>query len=349
MSNNTFGEFGKNADMTPPGGFGPSVALPEPPSAKKQSKRSRSKLAGKKQKDSDPAKKGSILSGKLAIGMAILAGIAVMLIVTDSGPKTYVARTTVAIAVGQVVVAEQFEIVALAPEAVEPGAIQGATAAAAETIILELVNTNTARARFPLGAREQVNLDDFTTDLILGSTPLLPGEHAVSVEAKLANALAGSVRIGDRVDVVAATGEGLTAIILSNIEVLNVTLPSGELDRIASNGLDGEQAGIPANPIGGTYVLRVQARDLTKIVAVAKGATLWLVGRAANDTSIVSTEALSVIQAMCAGTPQASVCAGVNVPNSVRGISTPLGRPTQPATTQSADTDGLDAPADTTP
>lgn len=86
----------------------------------------------------------------------------------------------------------------------------------------------------------------------LGPAPLAPGERAVAAPLSAAGAAGAALGPGARVDVVAATGEGLagrTEVVVADAEVLGIAEPA-----------DG--AGLAA---GGEVVLRVAARDALRL------------------------------------------------------------------------------------
>lgn len=239
----------------------------------------------------------------LFIVFSMIAGLLGVFLVTDRGPVTYVARVKAPLAAGMVVEfgeAGRIEVVALPKEAVEPGTFSDADG----NVVVERLRTELAGQQtiYPLSVGQQIRPEFFTG---VGSgvpeRSLLPDERQISITAKASRAVAGSIRPGDKVDVYAVTSGGVSGLLGENIEVLSVSLPPDSLENAASAQADQKGTGladvVPANAIGGTYVLKVKAVDAARYFAADTGGAIYLAlrGTDALDAPVEPTNALIAV------------------------------------------------------
>ena len=133
------------------------------------------------------------------------------------------------------------------------------------------------------------------------STPLGPDERLVAINAQAVRAVAATVKAGDKVDVYVSRADGLTALLGQGIEIVTVTIDGSQFESIAAEQLNNPDLKlsdfIAANPVGGTYVIRIPAADVSKYVAsnIAGVITLSIRGDDGSAILPVATDLYGVI------------------------------------------------------
>jgi Flp pilus assembly protein CpaB len=254
----------------------------------------------------------AILLAVAAIAVFALAGLG------QESPDAHVLRATSPISELTEVTADMIEIVPIGSQYVEEGALGSTDREALESQVDLLVGQVT---RYPIERGQQLRAAMFTGPSGELRT-LAADERLVSVPASLANAVAGSLRPGDRVDLlVVDRREGIAGLVATDIEIVAIRLDADQLYN-----LSGEQAGEagrelrpdqlqPVEPIPGMYTLRVKS-SLMPLLAVssAQGELhLFYRGAGAEDLPLSS---VSLIEHLCRVTvvelrPQ--VCAELNL------------------------------------
>lgn len=233
----------------------------------------------------------------IALLCAVAAG-GLLLLFTggDDGPpppSLYVIRTTEAVPALTTISADQLEAVALPEQAIEPGTFQGDDPIALVADTAETLADKTTLN--PLNVAEQIRESDFSAELVLGTTAE-PDERYVSITAGVDKAVAGLVRPGDYVDVVASLG-GITNIVAERLEIIAVRPGAGVYGSIASEqqknlAVEIEDR-IPGRPVPYQYILRVDAQtavDLTAVIGSADQITLLLYGGGSEKTATVPAD-----------------------------------------------------------
>lgn len=284
--------------VQPPGGYAPPhLEQPAPP----KTRRGRRKAKATTPEDGEQVTKKVVDSNKrMALVAAVVLALAVGFIALGSqSPGNFVVRVTEPIAAGDTINPDlHLEAVAVTDDMIEVGAYVGQTEAAA----LELAREDIAgaRAQYPIPARSQLNKNDFNVEVAL-ATPLKGNERLVSITASVASAVAGKIKTGDRVDIVASSND-VAGVILTDIEVVAVTASESQFQAV-SNQQTGEDRNanpedlLPGQPVPGIYTLRVAAVDVGKVVAINDAAKVTLVYRPAGggDTPTAATSVLDVI------------------------------------------------------
>ena len=208
-------------------------------------------------------------------------------------PSLYVIRTTEAVAALTAVSAEQLEAVALPEEAIEPGTFQGEDPIALVADTAETLADKTTLN--PLNASEQIRENDFSAELVLGSTTE-PDERYVSITAGVDKAVAGLIRPGDHVDVVALLDD-IANIVAQRLEIIAVRPGAGVYGSIASEQQKNlavvVEDRLPGRPVPYQYILRVDAQtavDLTAVIGSADQITLLLYGGGSEQTATVPAD-----------------------------------------------------------
>jgi len=300
----------------PPGGMGgfgnrpgpmPSDAMPQGMSTAAKTPQ---KKAGSKNKESGKNVHRKVLSTQriAAVGLALVAALAAYSLLSVPEERTFVVKTSTAIPAASVVEPDMIYTIPLPAEAVEEGAITGATSEEAFEKIFELIGNGRARQYIPVG--RQLHEDDFSPEGLLRE-PLRPDERLISIEASVAGGVGGQLMPGDRVDIIAfanvsfgndgeirlgPTGEELppraegtvSRTIVTDVELVSILPAEQFFDNAAQQqfGGAGDEKSpnelIPQRPVPGIYIIRVSAEE-AKILAVASNeATLVLAFRGAD-------------------------------------------------------------------
>lgn len=238
---------------------------------------------------------------KLAIMFAVLAVLGIVgLLLLGGTPKTYVAQMAVPVNALSPVTLDQVKVVEMPTDAIEPGAITGTSTDQVLTSVSQVI-TN-ATTQYPVYASQQIHPEMFSTTNAALARPLGPDERLMSLRANVASSVAGGIKAGDRVDIVATDNNsgGLAGVVAKNVEIVKVAATESSLDNAAestdaTNGSDAgtnDQAKQPARPLGGTYVIRIPAADAPAIAAIDSAATrVYLVYRSpdAKDAEQLAT------------------------------------------------------------
>lgn len=312
------GQFGPRPEYTSAGDTGAGPVPPQPKKGRKARKtkapRAERTRRTAKVSDTDPVTRQSNRALKAGVVTALLFGVLAMLALSAPEETDLVVRAAEDLPAYTVVGAEQFVIVALPPAAIEEGALSGKDrdelSEQLETLIAE------SQTRELVRKDSQIHASMFSTTIDL-NRPLSPGERLVSIEANITDAVNGSVSPGDRVDIVAVDRDGTASVILSDIEVIHVSLSSRQFDDIASSQTGesrGSAAGelVPARPLPGSYVLRINGADATVLLSAADQARLWILWRDPAETGFLFAPTLTLPEALCAWDPGALACVGID-------------------------------------
>lgn len=293
------------------------------------------KAKAKKKKSASASSNRKFLLIALFLGGLTLA--AVLLLGTSQEPSTtYVLRAKVPVNAFEEVSEGMLEAAALPDEAVEPTAIKGETADEVLNIARGLnpdgtTPTDPARSvvgafpLYPVGAGRQLSFDLFTaegrSDFVLE-----PGHRLVSVQASTGTAVAGSLRVGDKVDVVAVSaGDGVAGIVAAEVEIKAIQITSAAIDSAGQRQASAEGADLsredllPRDPIPGTYVLDADIRTAVALSVADSQGDLYLLYRGPGaETSPVGV--VSLEQVLCStGTEDGLPIAGCSLsPNSTQ-------------------------------
>lgn len=248
-----------------------------------------------------PTKKAVSRTRLIAIVLAVLAGLLILVALTRTeSPSVYVLRATSDIAALTPVTAEQLEITPLTDDSMlVAGAISGSSRQEVQQLAESEVVGLYPRNFVPRGSQI------LATDLILNfaddpTLALAASERLISVSATPSQAVAGNLRPGDLVDIVGTVrGEDgdITEYLATSVPIIAVSLPAQNLDSLgnAQVGGSGETRPdaadlIPANPIPGTYVVKVDAPVVPNIVAASDTGALFLAYRTSSGASPQSAD-----------------------------------------------------------
>lgn len=297
------------SSSTPPPGFPPPYSSPStgtPLGAAPLGASAPQTLPSKGKNPAAPTRKVVGLSRGLAFLFALLAlGAVAYLTQADSAPGLYVARSSQSLAEMTEFSESMLRISPVSPDLLERDAISAETEEGVREAVAGLYGQVT---RFPLSEGQQLRADLFT-----GATrelaPLGAGERLVSVPASIANAVAGTLRPGDRVDVVVVDPrEGVAGVLARDVEVVAVRLSADQLAGLSSEqtGPEGRELSPedlqPAQPIPGMYTLRVDAALASQVAVASSEGELHLLYR--NSSAVdVPSPAVSLLELICRSTP----------------------------------------------
>ena len=294
------------SSFNPPPFQGGQPMQPEPPQA--PPKRGRK---GRGDAEQQVTKKVVDRNRRFAIIFALVLAVVIGLTVYGgSAPGQYVVRASSNLAAGtQIVDVEtQFVAEAVPDEYIEDGAIVAKSAEAALELAADQLTG--LRVQYPVLTGQQIHTEDFNVEITL-SSPLTANERLLSVQASIGNALAGQIKAGDRVDVVATVGD-VSGVILNNVEIVSVTVSENQYQSLASQQTGDNKDSraeelLPGAPIPGTYVLRVGADDAADIATVAAGASLTFLYRGQEAGDLV-TEPKTAIDVICGENTDLPAC-----------------------------------------
>jgi Flp pilus assembly protein CpaB len=245
-------------------------------------------------KDKRQRNTGRVAGKRNALIAAALAVVVLVAVLTtgSSEPKTtWVLRARVSINSLEQVQEGMLEAIQLPPEAVEPQAISGDSS---EAVLAAATGTDSDAAvvgsfpTFPIRQGQQVSFEMFADD---GRTNLnlQAEERLVSISASATSSVAGVLRAGDRVDVVAVNGpERSAGVVASDIEIVSVQVAGNQLNNAASR--QASEAGrelspedlLPRDPIPGVYVVRTDVQTAAALAIADTTSPLYLLYRAPN-------------------------------------------------------------------
>lgn len=254
---------------------------------------------------------------KLFLAFAIVVALGAVVIIARPADVVYVARASADIPALTEITGDQIVAAPVSPESVEPGAIFNSN----PDIVLQVAAEQLLgkKAFAPIFIGQQLRPQMVAEGVAL-ATPLSPNERLVSIGARAAGSVAGTIAPGDRVDVYAAAPDGLTGLLAEDVEVVAVTIRPDQLDNLSSTQLTEPDKSlgdlVPARPIPGTYVVRVPSDMVAKFIAGDSGGTLYMVLRGVDATSGLSSPS-DVRRAICSNYPTDELCGGTESPVAV--------------------------------
>jgi Flp pilus assembly protein CpaB len=268
-----------------PGAPGMGSPIPGPsdiPSAAKNKK-------GKKDTDAKNGKgtptNRSGRTFKIMAGAAVAVFAGAMLFLNTPEASVYVVKAKGNIGALATVDQAQLEAVKVTPEGLEAGAV---TADSAEKALAEAVKVINGRTtQYPIFSGAQLHQEMFSKTEVQLDSSLQADERLFSVNATVSGAVAGTIKPGDHVDVVAVTtnGDSAATVVAYDVTVAAVTVSEQQINSVAGSqtgeGKDqNPQDLLPGNPIPGIYTLRIKQDQMTTLAAADGGTDLYLAYRA---------------------------------------------------------------------
>lgn len=242
---------------------------------------------------------------KIAIALAVLAVVALLgLVFFGGGAKSYVAVVNQPVNAYSPVTPDNVSVVEMSTDLIEPGAISGSDSNAVLTAAATIITDTTTQ--WPLFALQQLHPEQFSNSGATLAKPLGPDERLMSLRANVSSTVAGSLKAGDRVDIVATdnNSNGLAGIVAEDIELVKVAPNESALDAAgdttSGSGASSTEPGgsteqttsNTVRPVGGTYVIRIPADLVPAIASIDSSASrVYLVYRSpdAKDATEQST------------------------------------------------------------
>lgn len=306
-------------NFPPPGspyGAGPSGPSPSNIAAASASKSKPRGKRGKKGKgptsgnEGDPKVTRRVVTRQrtVTIVMALVVAAVVAFALTRPPELTYVVRTTAAVGQFSVIVPSQLEAFAVDPDLVEAGAFTGDDGKKVLADAIEEIGDG--RLQYPLSKGQQVHIEAFTNETTM-PTSLAENERLISISAVASTSVAGNLRAGDRVDIIAVSESGsgsVASIVKTDVPLESVSLSGDQLASISASQADPESENydkgvgelVPATPIPGTYVVRVTTDDMLKFALLDSDGTteFHLIYRGGSAVDVPSQLPLFITEAL---------------------------------------------------
>lgn len=271
------GPFGSPAQR-PAGAPLPQEAAPATRSSKK----------AKAPKDAKtPTKRAVSKQFVIAVVFALAAAGGVWYTTQSGGGEVYVVRAASDIAAGTQLGGDLLEAALLPADAVEPNTFTGQTGE--EAIADALEDLEGVVTQYPLGAKSQIRSDQFGIQATLGAD-LAPTERLVSIQANVGQAVAGGLRVGDRVDIVGATDQW-TSVVAYDVPIVAITVSEDRYNSVADQQSADKDVSpgevLPGDPVPGIYVVKVPAELVPLLLNWNESATLHLAYRGTDAQNVV--------------------------------------------------------------
>lgn len=306
---------GPGAGFTSLGSAGQSLPDAQPaPKGRKARKASKAGAGG----EPGPTRKIMNINRNIAIALAVVVGLLVLVVANAKPASVFVVRTKTALPPNAQLDAGALEAISVPKSLVEPGAFVADKGDAA--IALAVKSLAGERAQYPIGVGSQLRADQFATGLVASTVigPLKADERLVSIRAAISASVAGSLKPGDHVDVIAtvasSNGSAVAGVVVSDVEVEQVAVSDSALNSAAQaqTATDGKsktpQELLPSEPIGGTYVLRVPAAMVSRLAVVDSSALrVFLVYRPADAVGPNTTPVAELLTSVCSNTVQGAL------------------------------------------
>jgi len=254
-----------------------------------------------RRKKSDTGSRRSASSFRwLFLFFAAAVGVLGVVITSTPSDSVWVVRSKSDASISSLVVIEptMFTLVEVDPRAVEQDTFSGVDKNAVNTEFLDAITDKWFL--YPMPAGQQVRRTDLVPSGDL-STPLAADERLISISARAADAVSGTIRPGSVVDVYVSSSEGLTGVLGQGVEIVSVSLAPEQFDSVAQQQFQDPNKSlsdfVADQPVGGTYVIRVKASDVASYIAAdtAGKITLSLHGGESRVFTPVPTDIISTI------------------------------------------------------
>lgn len=247
----------------------------------------------------------------LFLVFAAAVGILGVVITTTPDDTVWVVRSNDDSAIMALVEVDpaMFSIVAVDPLSVEKDTFNGASQEEVRQAFVAAISGKWFLYPVPAGQQIRRSMLVPSGDL---AEPLAADERLISITARAADAVAGTIRTGSVVDVYVSSPDGLTGVLGQAVEIVSVSLAPEQFDSVAQQQFQDPDKSlsdfVPNQPVGGTYVIRVNAADVARYIAADTSGkiTFSLHGTDSRGFSPVPTDLATTI---CATAPSAGVCA----------------------------------------
>lgn len=256
-----------------PGSGGRGLPLPEALSAKdKKAKKSKAPRAPKAPKaDKAPTKRVVSTNRTLALVAAAVAVVALLAFNTIKSSSQYVVVSKISLPALSPITSSELGTVAVSKDAVVSGAYVASSAADALAAAMKDISSKVTSV--PLSANEQLSAAFFGQDQALAAD-LSASERLVSINQPVSNAVAGSLNVGDHVEVIASESSG-PVVLAPDAMIVSIRASQSQYDNAASSQSGSTSANqvLPQNPVPGMYILRTDQAHSELIGAAQAGNT----------------------------------------------------------------------------
>jgi Flp pilus assembly protein CpaB len=279
----------------PPFG-GANIGASMPPTVTQGKKKGR---RGPRKDSGGPSRKSSSSMGLLFLLFAAAVGVLGIVVTQSPEDSAYVVRARAGVSALTAVDSEQFEIVAVDPASVEPEAFSGEDIDEVKATFTEAIDGKWFL--YPVGAGQQIRPSMLFAVGEL-DTPLGSNERLVAITVRAANAVSGTIRAGSTVDVYVSDPEGLTGVLGQGVEIVAVSLLPEQFESVAKQQFDDPNKTlsdfVAQQPVGGTYVVRINAQDVAKYIAANAAGTITLSLHGDDSTSFTAAPT-DIYQTIC--------------------------------------------------
>lgn len=234
--------------------------------------------------------KSSTRISLVAMLVAVLVAFLVVFVASGGEDGKWVLVARQSIAARSTLDVDLFEARMLPEEAIVAGAV---TADSVEELAkaADEAGIDGAVAQYPLPKDGQFSVNLISTETEL-ARPLGENERLISVPAGFAAGVAGTVKVGDRVDLYAVgdSSNPVANLVISDVEVAGVSLPEDQISALYQAQVSAAESGeekspselLPGDPIPGVFTLRVPVDQVATVAVAAEHAELVLAYRGAN-------------------------------------------------------------------
>lgn len=245
----------------------------------------------------------------LFLFFAAAAGILGVIITTSPSSTVWVVRSQSPIAPLTGIDRAMFTFAEVEPTALEPDTFSGADQEEVRDAFLEAIEGKWFL--YPVPAGQQIRSTSLVPSGDL-ATPLAADERLVSITARAADAVAGTIRSGSIVDIYVSNAEGLTGALGQGVEIVSVSLAPEQFDSVAQQQFQDPEKSlsdfVSQQPVGGTYVIRVKASDVARYIAADTAGKITLSLRG-NDSRVFTAVPTDILSTICGTASVEPACA----------------------------------------
>jgi Flp pilus assembly protein CpaB len=278
---------------------GAPVGVPYPAAAPAGAGRNKKQKGSGSEKG--PTKRSVSTMRWLFLGFSAVLSLLVVLVLTSNSSVTYVARLNKDMPALVNVGRDDIDVIAVRDKAaIEPNAFTGSSEKDVRDQVEQFSDGKWLSQPGYTGQQLRSTLLVASGEL---STPLAPDERLISVSARASRAVAGTIRVGDRIDVYVSGREGLTGVLGQNVEVVAISIQPDSFESVAAQQINEPEKNlgdfVPVDPVPGTYVLRIRAADVAKYLAADTAGQLHLALRGTDAVDEAVPLPADLIEAIC--------------------------------------------------
>ena len=198
----------------------------------------------------------------LAIGCAVVAGLAIMVFLSATPTTKYVVVTKAGVPALTQITSSQITAVTVTEAGLASGAYTGSSVKAAVAKAMAAVKNESTS--IPLVKGQQVFAGAFSKNSRLGGS-LGVDDRLISVSAEVSSAVGGTLSVGDQVDVISST----SGTVATSATVVSIQAAQSAYDNAASSQTGSlstpPAALLPTSPVPGIYILKTTSENAVAI------------------------------------------------------------------------------------